>query len=139
MADSDRRDRVLAELVHERARDDVSEEIIYLRHQRSIRALPIRAPERGKDLDSAQERTSAIRELGRHRRRKSGGGAQRNDSDWVSDHASILPHLPIAFQKPTARAVPGTITCLEWTLPTGDPSSLSLTTAGPFAPSSKRA
>ena len=139
MANRNARHRILAELVHEGACDDVGKEIVDLCHQPGICALPLGSPERCEDLDCAQQRTSAIGELGGHRRCKSGGRVQRDDSNWVSDHAFIVPHLSHAFHGRSARAVPGTITCLQWTLPTGGPSSLSLTTAGPFAPSSKRA
>src|SRR5712692_8292368 len=91
MADRRVRHRVLAQLVCQRARQNVKEEIIDLRQQRRLGCEPIGAPERREDLDRRQHWTSAICELGWSREGGSRGPwVHRNYSDRLSNHHSIL-------------------------------------------------
>jgi hypothetical protein len=75
------RHRVFAELIHQRAVQNVCEEIVELREERGFSPEPFDAPERCEDFHRAQQGPAAICELRWRGRRGCRRDVKGNDSD----------------------------------------------------------
>src|SRR2546427_13152171 len=93
------RDAVLVQLIDQGAREDDVEELVQVLREPALRLLlPGRPPEHREGLDVREQRTAAVGELRRRRRRSYSEGrrqVQRHDADRVgarvNDRLGCLP------------------------------------------------